>query len=161
MRFYLFPSRSLSLVWLTKQVHINCWGSSENTHSLNNYIRIYRSIDFLKTTVSTEELWHFVLLFIVHKRKGSISESDVMNVKHFIVKHIFKWWNMDRKNSEKAELAEELFPVLSSNYNIPGLQFVSLRIQRYSPKMCVPFNTTNPIFYHVNGILDPPPLKSV
>ena len=68
---------------------------------------------------------------------------------------------MDGKNSEKAELAEELFPVLSSNYDIPGLQFVSLRIQRYSPKMCVPFNTTNPIFYHVNGILDPPPQKCV
>ena len=46
---------------------------------------------------------------------------------------------MDGKNSEMAELADQLFQVLSSNYDIPGLEFDSLRIQCYSAKMSVPF----------------------
>ena len=57
---------------------------------------------------------------------------------------------MDGKNSEQAELAlaEELFQVLSSNYDIPGSEFKYLGLLSQDVSA-----------YHINVFLDPPPSK--
>ena len=55
-------------------------------------------------------------------KKCSISNIDIMNIKHLTIKQTFKYWDSDGK-TEQAELADKLFQVLAGNYEIPGLEF--------------------------------------